>query len=92
MLTVGERVVSLHPRASLALEHYLILRPILKGDYLIVGNGSGSALKHSSVYSTVRRLARLAGVRVGAKDLRLGRFATEVFGFSTASGAYGVAA
>lgn len=92
MLTVGERVVALHPRASLALEHYSILRPILKGDYLIVGNGAENALKHSSVYNALRRLARLAGVRVGAKDLRLGRFAAEVFGFSVAGAVYGVAA
>ena len=56
------------------------LRPILKGRYLIVGNGAENAL----VYSTVRRLARLAGVRVGVKDLRRGRYIAEVLGFCPA--------
>ena len=91
-LRVGERVVSLHARACLALEHYLRLRPILKGHYLIVGNGAENALQHSSVYGTVRRLARLAGVRVGVKDLRQGRYVAEVLGFSPAFIAAGVAA
>jgi len=45
-----------------------------------VGNGAENAL----VYSTVRRLARLAGVRVGVKDLRRGRYIAEVLGFSPA--------
>lgn len=91
-LTVGERVVTLHARACLALAHYLILRPILKGCYLMVGNGAENALKRSSVYSTVRRLARLAGVRVKVKDLRQGRYIAEVLGFSPVFIAAGVAA
>lgn len=93
MLEVGERAVTLQAWACLALEHYLILRPILQGNYLLVGKGADNSLKASSIYSTVRRLARLAGVKVGVKDLRLGRLAAEVFGFgATANVSAGVAA
>ena len=58
-ITVGERRVALHARACLALEHYMILRPILRGDYLFVGSGSGWSMKTGCIYAVIRRLARM---------------------------------
>lgn len=83
-ITVDERQVSLHARACLALEHYMILRPILRGDYLFVGSGPDWSMKPSHVYTTIRRLARMAGVKIGVRDLRLARYAGEAFGFEPA--------
>lgn len=83
-LIVGDRAVTLHARACLALEHYMILRPILRGDHLFAGKGPSCSLKHASAYGMVRRLARLVGVKIGVKDLRRARYAAEVFEFEPA--------
>ncbi len=91
-IQVGDRKVSLHGRACLALEHYGILRPVLKGDYLLVGSGPERSMKPGQVYATVRKLARMAGVSIGVKDLRLDRYAGEVYGFGAARIAVAVAA
>lgn len=83
-IRVGESNIDLHARACLALKHYMILRPILQGDYLFVGKGAGWSVKPGSIYWIIRRLARLAGVRIGVKDLRRARYAIEIFEFETA--------
>ena len=83
-IIAGERTVALHAGACLALEHYMILRPILRGDYFLVGSGPQWSLRPGSVYGIVGRLARLAGVSIGIKDLRLARYAAEAFGFQPA--------
>lgn len=80
-IKMGERIVNLHARACLALEHYMILRPILCGDYLFAGKGEEWSLKPSMVYWMVRRLARRCGTRIGVKDLRLACYAARVFRF-----------
>jgi site-specific recombinase XerD len=80
----GERQVHLHAKACLALEHYMILRPILRGEYLFAGAGPGWSLKPSRVYCIIRRLARLTGVKIGVSDLRVARYAAEIFGFGPA--------
>ncbi len=73
-IRIGERKIRLHPEARLALEHYLILRPILLGSYLIVGNGEGWALKPGTVYAVIKRLAKRIDAPVSVRDLRLARF------------------
>lgn len=83
-ISTGERQISLQARACLALEHYMILRPILRGEYLLPGSGPGWSLKPGRVYSIVRCLSRVSGVRVGVRDLRLARYAAEVWGFGPA--------
>ena len=83
-ITAGQRPVALHARACLALEHYMILRPILRGDYLLVGGGPGWSLKPGSFYRILRRLARICGVKTGVRELRLGHYMTEVYGFASA--------
>ena len=85
IIQIGDRKVTLHARACLALEHYGILRPILKGDYLLVGSGPGWSMKPGQIYATVRKLARMAGVSIGVKDLRLARYVGEVYGFEPAA-------
>ena len=80
-ITVGERRVALHARACLALEHYMILRPILRGDYLFVGSGPGWSMKTGCIYAVIRRLARMLGENIRVQDLRRARYAGEVYGF-----------
>lgn len=74
-LRVGSLRVELHEEARRALEQYLVLRPVLRGIYLIVGDGPDGALLPRQVYSTVTRLARKCHVHVTTRDLRLRRFA-----------------
>jgi len=73
-LVLPERKVRLHREARLALEHYMILRPILLGDRLIVGNSRDGVLRPRSVYYLLRRFSKKIGVRVSARDLRLDQF------------------
>lgn len=74
-LKVGERVLVLHPEARVALSHYLILRPILWGDYLIAGEEHDRFLKPDTVYYILQKLSKKISARVTVRDLRLARFA-----------------
>jgi len=76
-LPVGERVIQLHPEARSALKDYLILRPILCGDFLIVGDGPGYSLPPRFVYNLLQKLSRHIGSRVYLQELRLARFVRE---------------
>ncbi len=91
-IKAGERPVSLHAGAITALKHYMILRPILRGGYLLVGAGPGCSLKPGSVYGIIRRLARICGIKTGVRDVRLAGYAAEVYGFSPAGISAAVAA
>ncbi|MEN6324788.1 MAG: hypothetical protein ABFD18_01065 [Syntrophomonas sp.] len=73
---LGSSSLKLAGEAELALRHYLILRPILEGPYLIVGNRrSNWALTPGIVYGVLRRLCHKTGQRqVGVRDLRLASF------------------
>jgi hypothetical protein len=42
-------------------------------------------MKPGQIYATVRKLARMAGVSIGVKDLRLARYVGEVYGFEPAA-------
>lgn len=70
-LVLNDRQVSLHSKARLALEHYMILRPLLIGDRLVVGNSRVSVLQPWEVYNLLRRFSHKIGVRVTVRDLRL---------------------
>lgn len=54
IIKVGQREIILHPEAQLALSHYLLLRPILWGEYLIAGEEADRSLKTGFVYYTGR--------------------------------------
>lgn len=82
-LLVGKRRIMLHPEAQLALKHYMIVRPILMGDFLIVGQGKEWSLKPGTVYSLLKGLSRKAQVLV--RDLRLAKFMKIAARPSTAS-------
>ena len=73
-LLVGKRKIILHPEAQLALKHYLILRPILTGDHLIVGDGKEWSLKPGTVYALLKRLSKKIHASVTVSDLRLAQF------------------
>jgi hypothetical protein len=70
-LVLSERKVRLHREARLALEHYMILRPLLIGDRLIVGSNKDGVLRPGAVYYLLRRFSEKIGVRVNVRDLRL---------------------
>jgi len=74
-LKVGERVIMLHPEARLALSHYLILRPILWGEYLIAGEATDRSLKPDVVYYILQKFSKKIAARVTVRDLRLAQFA-----------------
>lgn len=80
-IEVSQRRVVLHPRACLALEHYMILRPIIRGEFLFAGPGPGWSLKPAQIYWIIRRLARQTDVQVGVRDLCVAHYAAGVFGF-----------
>jgi len=69
-----ERVITLHPEARLALSHYLILRPILRGAYLIAGEEADCSLKPGAVYYLMHKFSQKIAARVTVRDLRLARF------------------
>ncbi|MDD3268161.1 MAG: phage integrase N-terminal SAM-like domain-containing protein [Syntrophomonadaceae bacterium] len=73
-LQVGKHKIMLHPEARLALKHYMILRPILMGDYLIVGDGEEWSLKPNAIYALLKRLSRKIQTSVSIRDLRLAQF------------------
>lgn len=73
-LVLHDRKVRLHQEARLALKHYMILRPILIGDRLIVGNSRDGVLKPGAVYYLLRRFSQKVGARVSVRDLRLAQF------------------
>lgn len=81
-ITASELTVTLHARACLALEHYLILRPILEGEHLLVGSGPDGSMKRSTVYGILRRLGRKSGLNAGVKALCTTRYAAQVYGFT----------
>ncbi len=81
-IKVGKRQVSLHAEARLAWQHYMILRPILRGPFLLVGNRQDASFDPGTVYSMVSNLARRHGVKVGMRMLRLAKFAGEIYGFA----------
>ncbi|MDD3269026.1 MAG: phage integrase N-terminal SAM-like domain-containing protein [Syntrophomonadaceae bacterium] len=85
-LRAGKRTIMLHPEAQLALKHYMILRPILMGDFLIVGQGEEWSLKPGAVYSLLKRLSRKIKAQISVRDLRLAQFTKIAGGLSTASG------
>lgn len=69
---LGSSILKLAGEAELALRHYLILRPILEGSYLIVGSRrSNWALTPGIVYGVLRRLCHKTQRQVGVRDLRL---------------------
>ncbi|MEQ8174213.1 MAG: phage integrase N-terminal SAM-like domain-containing protein [Syntrophomonadaceae bacterium] len=76
-LVLDDRQVKLHSEARLALEHYMILKPILLGDRLIVGNSRDGFLKPGEVYYLLRRFSRKIGTRVRVRDLRFAKIWTE---------------
>jgi site-specific recombinase XerD len=73
-LVLSERKVRLHREARLALEHYMILRPLLIGDRLIVGSNKDGVLRPGAVYYLLRRFSEKIGMRVKVRDLRLAQF------------------
>ncbi|MDD3267829.1 MAG: phage integrase N-terminal SAM-like domain-containing protein [Syntrophomonadaceae bacterium] len=73
-LQIGKRKILLHPEARLALKHYMVLRPILMGDYLIVGDGEEWSLKPGAVYALLQRLSKKIHASVSTRDLRLAQF------------------
>ncbi len=73
-LQLGKRQIMLHPEARLALKHYMILRPILTGDYLVVGGGEEWSLKPGTVYALLKRLSKKITAAVSVRDLRLAQF------------------
>lgn len=75
IIKVGGRVITLHPEAQLALNHYLILRPVLRGDYLIAGEAADGSLKPGAIYYIMRKFSQKINARVAVRDLRLARFA-----------------
>lgn len=84
-LVLDDRQVELHSEARLALEHYMILRPILLGDRLIVGNSRDGILKPGEVYYLLRRFSRKIGTRVRVCDLRLAQFWEDETAFAAAA-------
>lgn len=81
-IRVGERSIKLHGEAKLALSHYLLLRPILWGEYLIAGEAADYSLKPAAVYRLLRKFSKKIAARITVRDLRLARFvlASEVAG------------
>lgn len=73
-IEVDKRIIKLHPEAQLALSHYLLLRPILRGEYLIAGEGEGWSLKPSAVYYILQKFSKKIAAPVTISDLRLARF------------------
>lgn len=73
-LVLQDRQVNLHSEARLALKHYKILRPLLIGDRLIVGNSKDGVMQPGAVYYLLQRFSKKIGVRVSVRDLRLAQF------------------
>lgn len=73
-IKVGQREIILHPEAQLALSHYLLLRPILWGEYLIAGEGADRSLKTGFVYYLLQKFSKKIAARVTVRDLRLAQF------------------
>lgn len=69
----GRRRVELEEATRQALQHYLLLRPILRGSYLIVGNSPDWSLTPAAVYGLLKRINKKLGLAVTVRDLRLAR-------------------
>lgn len=78
-LLLGQRRVPLHPELRQAIEDYMIIRPLQRGEFLIVGRGSEGDRQPGQIYHLLKRFSRVTGVRVTVRDLRLARF-REQFG------------